>query len=270
LGLAALGGVTALLVVTSVLWLAVGPVGGIPTRYPVAVPPPTGYVVNGVDVSSHDHPAGVALDWAARVVAGEEFVYVKATEGSTYVNPHFARDYAAAKAAGLYVGAYAFARPDRGDARSQARYLVENLGWNTDGRTLPPFVDLEWPYFDGMDDCWGLSPADMTRWIHDFLDEVEAALGVKPPIYTNVHWWNRCTGYSAEFADYPLDIASCQATPPTMPGWGDSWTFWQHDIPSCGRGGEVCADAFNGTAADLAALAPGSPPWRAAGRRRSP
>ena len=58
---------------------------------------PVGYTVNGIDISSHDHDEGRAPDWAARKAAGDEFAYIKATEGSTYVNPYYKDDFAAAK-----------------------------------------------------------------------------------------------------------------------------------------------------------------------------
>ena len=75
---------------------------------------PVGFPVGGIDVSSHDHRR-FGIHWPTEVAAGSEFVYIKATEGTTYVNPHFAADYTAARRAGRYVGAYVYARPDRGD-----------------------------------------------------------------------------------------------------------------------------------------------------------
>jgi GH25 family lysozyme M1 (1,4-beta-N-acetylmuramidase) len=131
------------------------------------------------------------------------------------------------------------------------------MQWENDGRTLPPLIDIEWPYFSGVDDCYGLAPVGMTAWISAFIDEIETTINRKPTIYTNLSWWNPCTGSSAEFADHPLDISSCEPTPPVAPGWGERWTFWQYDLPECGRGAEVLADVFNGTLAELAALAGG-------------
>jgi GH25 family lysozyme M1 (1,4-beta-N-acetylmuramidase) len=251
--------VAPLLALSLVVWVGVRlHLGDAATRNPIAAAVPIGYAISGVDVSDHDHPDGAALDWPARATAGEQFAYVKATEGTFYVNPYFAQDYEAAKAAGLYVGAYAFARPDLGDPRPQARYLIEHMRWKADGRTLPPLIDLEWPYFSGIDDCYGLSPAELTGWISDFIDELQTSLGVRPVLYTNLSWWNPCTGGSAAFAGYPLDISSCSSAPPAAPGWGNDWTFWQYDIPECGRGGAVLADVFHGTAAQLAALASGT------------
>ena len=64
---------------------------------------PAGYPVGGIDLSSHDHQR-FTIRWPTEVAAGSRFVYVKATEGTTYLNPHFAADYAAAQAMHRHVG----------------------------------------------------------------------------------------------------------------------------------------------------------------------
>ncbi|MEU4745788.1 GH25 family lysozyme, partial [Actinosynnema sp. NPDC023658] len=219
---------------------------------------PPGYSVNGIDVSSHDHSGGKTLDWAARRAAGEEFAFVKATEGTTYVNPYYGQDYQGAKNAGLYAGAYAFGRPDLGNPAGQADYFVDHIQWAADGRTLPPFLDLEWPYLSGTPDCYGLSQSAMRSWISTFQATVQARIGRAPMIYTNVNWWNPCTGSSTAFAGYPLDISSCNSSPPSVPGWGANWTFWQYDIDACNRGAAHDSMVFNGSTAQLAALAGGA------------
>jgi GH25 family lysozyme M1 (1,4-beta-N-acetylmuramidase) len=217
---------------------------------------PPGYSINGIDVSSHDHANGATVDWAGQRAGGDEFAFVKATEGTGYVNPFFDQDYHGAKDNGLYVGAYAYARPDQGNPVGQANFFVDHLQWATDGRTLPPFLDLEWPYGSlNLPDCWGVSQSDMRSWISSFLNQVQSRIGRTPMIYTNVNWWNPCTGSSTAFSGYPLDISSCNASPPSAPGWGTHRTFWQYDIPDCQRGATHDVDVFNGSLADLAALA---------------
>ena len=220
---------------------------------------PPGYPINGIDVSSHDHSGGKTVNWANQKAAGDEFAYVKATEGTGYANPYFDQDYHGAKDAGLYVGAYAFGRPDLGNPVGQANYFVDHLQWANDGRTLPPFLDMEWPYDSlGLPDCYGLSQSDMRSWMSSFLNQVQSRTGSTPMIYTNVNWWNPCTGSSTAFSGYGLDIASCNSSPPSVPGWGTQWTIWQYDIDACGRGAAHDSNVFNGSLAQLAALAGGS------------
>jgi GH25 family lysozyme M1 (1,4-beta-N-acetylmuramidase) len=227
-----------------------------PGRSARAMAPPAGYPINGIDVSSHDHDNGKTVNWAAQRAAGDEFAYVKATEHTGYKNPFYSQDLQGAKAAGLYVGAYHFGRPDLGNPVGQANYFVDNMQWSNDGRTLPPFLDMEWPY-NGLPDCYGLSQSDMRSWISSFLTQVEGRIGRTPMIYTNVNWWNPCTGSSTAFARYGLDISSCNSAPPSVPGWGTRWTFWQYDIDACGRGAAHDSNVFNGSLTDLAALAGG-------------
>src|SRR5581483_1568798 len=84
----------------------------------------------GPDVSSHQHTHGHAINWRKVRRSGARFAFVKATEGASYTNPYFARDYAAAARAGLIRAAYHFARPHPSiaTARDQADYFVHVAG----------------------------------------------------------------------------------------------------------------------------------------------
>jgi GH25 family lysozyme M1 (1,4-beta-N-acetylmuramidase) len=235
---------------------ALPPGAAVPKQLAPMLAPPAGYPINGIDVSSNDHSGGRSVNWASQKAGGDEFAFVKATEGTGYTNPYFSQDYNGAKGAGLYTGAYAFGRPDLGNPVGQADHFVDNLAWATDGRTLPPFLDMEWPYGSlGLPDCYGLSQSAMVGWMSSFLQRVQSRIGATPMIYTNVNWWNPCTGSSSAFSGYGLDIASCNSSPPSVPGWGTHWTFWQYDIDACGRGAPHDSNVFNGSLAQLAALA---------------
>src|SRR5207249_2174140 len=104
---------------------------------------PGGFSVAGIDISSHDHSV-YPIEWAGVAASGVKFAYVKATEGAFYTNNYFATDYQAARNAGLYAGAYVFARPDLGDPVGQADYFFDRSLWTADSQTLVPFVDVEW------------------------------------------------------------------------------------------------------------------------------
>jgi lysozyme len=83
----------------------------------VGLAAPAGAFVTGVDVASWQHPGtsgttcGSPIDWYAVKNAGHSFAYIKATESTTYTNPCFAQDWQGAANAGLYRGAYHYARP---------------------------------------------------------------------------------------------------------------------------------------------------------------
>ena len=84
--------------------------GGVPAVRPAGLP--------GLDVSSWQGN----VDWLAVAINGGRFAYVKATEGTSYVNPYFTQQYVGAFQVGLVRGAYHFALPDRstGTARTSS------------------------------------------------------------------------------------------------------------------------------------------------------
>ncbi|GAB3140761.1 lysozyme [Amycolatopsis stemonae] len=203
----------------------------------------------GHDVSGHQGP----VDWPGAARTGAKFVYVKATEGTGFVNPQFAQQYNGSYDAGLIRGAYHFARPDVSDGASQARYfLAHGGGWSADGRTLPGALDAEYnPYGET---CYGKDAAGMVAWIHDFSDTYRGATGRYPTIYTSTSWWKRCTANNGGFGDNPLWIARYNTTIGELPaGWGVH-TIWQF-----ADSGSLPGDQnwFNGSADRLRALALG-------------
>ena len=72
--------------------------------------------VHGVDVASYQ-PTNFPT-------SGQAFAFVKATEGTGYVNPLHAAQVAHARATGLLVGHYHFARP--GSAADQSAYFLKH------------------------------------------------------------------------------------------------------------------------------------------------
>jgi GH25 family lysozyme M1 (1,4-beta-N-acetylmuramidase) len=187
--------------------------------------PMTGVV--GIDVSSYQ---GV-VDWASFTKVKRSFVYVKATEGTSYRNPYFTSQFAGAKAAGMYAGAYHFANPSGKSGKKQATYFVKyGGGWKKDGKTLPGVLDIEYnPYGGNM--CYGLSKKKMVAWIKDFLVTYKKLTTRDAVIYTTTDWWTRCTGNTTKFSTTnPLWAA--RWTPTTgagkLPGGWTYYTFWQY------------------------------------------
>jgi GH25 family lysozyme M1 (1,4-beta-N-acetylmuramidase) len=70
-------------------------------------------VIDGPDVSSYQHPYGAAIKWSTVAKTGKEFAIVKATEGTSYVNPWFKTDYSRIRQVGMVRGSYHFARSRR-------------------------------------------------------------------------------------------------------------------------------------------------------------
>ncbi|GLY71719.1 lysozyme [Amycolatopsis taiwanensis] len=214
----------------------------------------------GLDVS---HYQGV-IDWAAVAAGGAKFAYMKASEGTTYLDPTFNSNYAGSATAGLVRGAYHFALPDVSSGAAQAMFfLAHGGGWVADGRTLPPVLDIEYnPYgsADWAGWCYGLSPAQMTAWIAEFAGTVHDRTNRWPVIYTTNGWWSNCTGNDAGFGNDPLWIAPSNSDAggaPTIPASWTAYTFFQYATSGPFPGDQ---DVFNGTPGQLLAFAMGDTP----------
>ncbi|KAH9071026.1 glycoside hydrolase family 25 protein [Lactarius deliciosus] len=206
----------------------------------------------GIDVS---HWQG-ALNWNTIKSEGVTFAYIKATEGTTFIDPNFSSNYAGATNAGLIRGAYHFAHPDTSSGATQANYfLAHGGGWSGDGITLPGAIDLE-------AGCYGLTHAQMVTWIKDFSNTnlptlfAAARNAIRyPAIYTTTSWWTSCTGNSASFGTTnPLWIAHWASSIGTLPAGWSFTTFWQYADSGPHPGDQ---DKFNGDAAGLKRMALG-------------
>ena len=198
---------------------------------------------NGIDVS---HWQGV-IDWRAVRAAGKRFAYIKASDGTTFVDDRYATNRAQAKAAGLVVGAYHFAKPSAlaGDAVAEADHFVATAAW-VKGELLP-VLDLE--------STGGLSTVALTDWAKAFLGRVYATTGVRAVIYVSPTFWSTRLADTRWFADngyQVLWIAHWTSGSPTVPAsnWGSKgWTFWQYSSTGTvpGIDGPVDLDRYRGT-----------------------
>ncbi|MGX1542975.1 lysozyme [Streptomyces adustus] len=204
----------------------------------------------GVDVASYQGDVA----WSTLWNSGVRWAYTKATEGTSYQNPSFARQYSGAYNVGMIRGAYHFATPDTSSGVSQANYFVDHGGaWSDDGRTLPGVLDIEWnPYGDA---CFGKSKSGMVGWIRDFLKTYEERTGRDAVIYTATSWWSQCTGdYGGFGASNPLWIARYASSVGALPAGWSSHTMWQYTSSGPTVGDH---DRFNGGLDKVQALASG-------------
>ncbi|MEB3369708.1 lysozyme [Saccharopolyspora mangrovi] len=183
---------------------------------------PPGPPVEGIDVSNHNGD----IDWKQVAAAGKKFTFVLATDGTSFTNPRYAEQYNGAKDAGLIAGAYHFARPGSSSAAEQAERFLDTAGYQADGKTLPPVLDLEVdPKVGG---CYGLSVEEMHQWTKTFNEKVEERTGKEAIIYANPSFWRECMGSTDAFGDHALWLASYGVDNPSVPnGFGD-WDFWQY------------------------------------------
>ncbi|MCF0202789.1 MAG: glycoside hydrolase family 25 protein [Bacteroidaceae bacterium] len=204
---------------------------------------PGGYEIHGIDISYYQED----INWSKLQFARIDncplrFILVKATEGSSHIDPKFKENFDNAKEYGFKRGAYHF-WSNRSSAKSQALFFLDNVHL-TKG-DLPPVLDVE------------NKPKDMPleefqRNLLAWLHTVEDAFHCKPIIYTYYKFKQENLN-TPVFDNYPLWIAHYYVDEMNYQG---EWKFWQHTdtgkLP--GIKGYVDFNVYNGSAFDLERL----------------
>ena len=152
--------------------------------------------MNGVDIASYQ--SGIDL---GKVPC--DFVIIKATEGTGYVNPDCNRAYQSAKNAGKLIGLYHYATGI--NAVEEADYFIKNIQ-NYIGEAV---LALDWESYGNS--AFGKKDVSYCKV---FLDRIYAKTKVRPLIYmsqsvTNAHDW------SSIAKDYGLWVARYASNNPT-------------------------------------------------------
>ena len=165
---------------------------------PKPTPWPTPPGIKGLDVS---HWNG-APNFGTLRNSGMEFVFSKASQGTSMQDETFLRNTSEARAAGLVAGAYHFFDYTKA-GKPQARHFLATVGNATgfDG-LLPLVVDVETLKSLGTPD-----QAKARARLHALLDELYRQTGRYPMIYTSRTMWDRVVGGPEEFGPYPLWVA---------------------------------------------------------------
>lgn len=167
----------------------------------------------GIDVSHHNG----RIDWTevAKDTACIQFVYVKATEGTTLKDPNFIQNMKGARKAGMKVGAYHFFRMTS-SAHSQFRSFSKEL--DKVKFDLVPMVDVE------------VKDKASNEAVRDslmvFIDLIRQKYGVSPLIYGSNKSYNMFCGDEVA-GDCPLFIARYGPNPPMIKGLRH-YTLWQY------------------------------------------
>lgn len=197
-------------------------------RYAPPYVDPVKYPVRGIDVSHHNGE----IDFEKVKKGGMDFVFIKASEGSTHRDSLFHKNYSKARAASLPTGAYHFFRFDK-EGVEQAVNFLGAVGHRKPEMGL--VIDVE---KNGNPDS---IPAEKVKErLAAMIDYMNLA-GHRVMIYTNLEGYY---DYMAEVAPgYPLWICRFMENPIYA-----EWTFWQYDHHGKVNGvkGEVDLNAFCG------------------------
>lgn len=206
------------------------------------IPMPTHYGIHGIDVSRYQQ----RISWTSvrsMYVHGIklDFAFIKATEGTSRVDPFFKRNWTGAKEAGVVRGAYHFFIPWK-SGRVQAEHFIKTVRLKPGD--LPPVLDVEQLGRSGS--------AALQKEVKTWLNLVEQHYGIKPIIYTNADFYKRNLGKG--FDDYPLWVAHYLQK--HQPRISRNWSFWQHSEQGRVSGiiSKVDFNVFNGDTMEFQSL----------------
>lgn len=158
------------------------------------------YPVAGIDVSKHNGE----IDFEKVAADDYQFVFIKASEGKTYQDEAFNRNYQGARDAGLKVGAYHFFRKNRTGEEQAANLLNAVKGKELD---LPLVIDLE--------DDWGngatTSRETALKRVLEMIEILDDK-GYDVMIYTNLDGYGKY--YKGMLGDH--DLWLCSFTSPDI------------------------------------------------------
>ena len=179
-----------------------------PRRVPVD---PDKVQFDGIDISKHQ---GV-IDWVElKKNTKIKFVYIKATEGSNYIDPRYKQNIANARKHGFKVGSYHYFT-DLSGARTQFKNFITTV--KREEQDLIPVIDVE------KRDRW--TPQQLRDSVKVFADLLEDYYGCKPIIYTFETFFNRNLGKA--FERYPIFIAKYPKGQEQPNINGIKWILWQ-------------------------------------------
>lgn len=213
------------------------------TMYPgFGIAMPDGYVIHGIDVSRYQK----RVNWPVVKQMAEKdiklgFAFIKATEGASFTDAQFQRNWRKIKESRIPRGAYHYLNANA-SGKKQAQHFINTVTLLPGD--LPPVLDVE-----TLD---GASANQLQQFVADWLQTVEAHYHVKPIIYSNAAFYN--TYLDGKFSEYPLWVA--HYLEPHQPRVSRHWNFWQHNESGRVNGIDAFVDfnVFNGDSTDFKAL----------------
>ena len=191
-----------------------------------------GQFPQGIDVSHHQG----YINWSEVARNREiQFVYLKASEGSNYIDDTYLSNLREARRNGLKVGPYHFFRPNV-DADAQFRNMMSVV--NPRQIDLIPMIDVE---VQG-----SVSPATFHARLERLLQLCEREFGKKPIIYTGKNFYNKHM-HGGRYSRYKFWIAAYSFEEPMLYD-DDDYLIWQYTGQGSLRGirGSVDLNRFVG------------------------
>ncbi|AMP19996.1 hypothetical protein AZF37_01310 [endosymbiont 'TC1' of Trimyema compressum] len=191
--------------------------------------------LKGIDVSNHQGK----IDWQALPHDKINYVFIKATEGTTYNDPFFKGNWQNASEYNFLKGAYHFFTVGTSGA-DQAKAFIAQVP--KEKNVLTPVIDLE---------LIGENREEIITEIRVFVNKIEEHYEVKPIFYINKNTFH--TYVEGVFNDYMIWYAD-YADEPALDE--SIWTFWQYTESGLIEGikGPVDFNIFRGNKQDLESI----------------
>lgn len=201
-------------------------------------------MIEGFDISHHN---GV-VNWD-RVARNKdlEFVFIKATQGSHFVDPQLDANTKGSLAAGLKRGFYHYLHASENPLQ-QASFFVSKISPLLTSE-LPPVCDFE--------TLLSMPAPEAIANVRSFLEEVAILTQRLPILYTSPGFLLSVPSpLLNQLSKFPLWIAEYSVQAAHTPKQWRDWTFWQHTDKGGVGGvkGLVDMNYFNGTLEELAEL----------------
>lgn len=172
---------------------------------------PTKYKVHGIDVSHYQGKINWKLVSEMKVDSVDiDFVFIKATEGVSFQDKNFNKNWKGIKEHKMIRGAYHYFKPKL-DGKRQAKHFCNIVKLKKGD--LPPVIDIE--------ETQGLSSSKIYKEVKEMADYLENQYQVKPIIYTYHDFYK--LHFKGKFDHYPIWIAHYNVQKPES----NLWNFWQ-------------------------------------------
>lgn len=194
-----------LIIITMPMYILIAPV--------YAFGPSSSNIYDGIDVSGWQG----SIDYSEVASSGIEIVYMKASEGTNFVDPYFNQNYTNAKANGLKVGFYHYLTArSNSEAVAEANFFVSTIsGMVPDCRLAMDFESFG-----------NLSTEEINEIGLTFMQTVENLSGKEMVIYSDTS--NASNIFGGGLTNYPLWVAQYEVEEPTPNGNWSSWVGWQY------------------------------------------
>ena len=149
--------------------------------------------------------------------SGIDIVYIKSSEGTSYIDPYFERNYTNAKANGLKVGFYHYVTArTTSQAREQALFFSRVIsGKSPDCRLAMDFESFG-----------NLSIYEINEISKIFLETLQETTKKEVVIYSNTY--SARTIFDSSLTRYPLWVANYDVSEPGNNGKWNTWVGWQY------------------------------------------